>query len=367
MNKNKEKFKESYENASRFTRSVFDNLADSELPTELTRDLKESYHFYLNNEDRERLESMGGIKRSLISIWFLVKNLFMKLTPGRRILVLIGTVVAFGGMPNETDEVLFGFILLFFVLGLELKDKLMAHDELEAGRAVQMAIMPSAIPETPGWEIWLYSVPANEVGGDLIDHMKLSENTVALTLGDIAGKGLPAALMAAKIQATVRAIALDYADLPTRIDRLNAIILRDGLREKFASLVHLELSAISNRIDFVNAGHHAPIVVRSEKNETIGKGGPAIGISGKASYSMESVAMDHNDLFVLYSDGITEARNEAGEFYSDQRLESLLKHTHGLDAEALGARVLDSVDQFVRRARPSDDLSMIVIRRTMLS
>lgn len=363
MSDNKAKFKESYESASRFTRSVFDNFADGELPTEIRRDLKESYHFYLNNEDRQQLEAMGGIKRSLYSMWFLVKNLFMKLTPGRRVLVLIGTAIAFYGMSNETDHVLIGFVTLLFVLGLELKDKLMAHDQLEAGRAVQMAIMPHSIPDIPGWELWLYSVPANEVGGDLIDHMKLSENTVALTLGDIAGKGLPAALMAAKIQATVRAIALDYADLPTRIDRLNAIILRDGLREKFASLIHLEISAINNQIHFVNAGHHPPILVRATANNPVGKGGPAIGIARKAAFSMETVEMNQDDILVMYSDGITEARNEDGEFYSDERLEKLLQHTHGMDAEALGARVLWSVDQFVRRARPSDDISMIVIKR----
>ena len=129
MSEDKKQFRQTYDNASRFTRSVFDNIKGGELPTELRRDITESYQFYLDDADRNSLDEMGKVKRTLFSIWYISRNLFFKLTPVRRIIVLIGTVVAFGGMPNETDEVLFGFILLFFVLGLELKDKLNAHGE----------------------------------------------------------------------------------------------------------------------------------------------------------------------------------------------------------------------------------------------
>jgi sigma-B regulation protein RsbU (phosphoserine phosphatase) len=363
MSETKEQFKDKYENASRFTRSVFDNFTGSELPTELRRDLKESYEFYLDDEDRLNLAGMGKVKRSLFSVWYLTKNLFMKLTPVRRIIVFIGLVVAFGGMPDETDEVLFGFLLLLFVLGLELKDKLTAHDELEAGRAVQLAIMPESIPELDGWELWMHSTPANEVGGDLIDHLTLSDSELALTLGDVAGKGLPAALMAAKIQATLRAIAPDYSDLTARADRLNSILIRDGLPNKFASLIHLCVESKSSTVSLVNAGHHPPILISVDGAKEIGKGGPAVGLTRKATYSTEQVSMAPNDLLLLYTDGVTEARNEIGRFYSDERLMDLIVHTHGMTAASMGHRILRSVEDFVHKARQSDDISLIVLRR----
>jgi len=253
--------------------------------------------------------------------------------------------------------------LLLFVLGLELKDKLMAHGELEAGRAVQLAIMPDSIPKLQGWELWMYSTPANEVGGDLIDYLKLSDAQLALTLGDIAGKGLPAALMAAKIQATLRAIAPDYIDLKARAERLNTIVIRDGLPNKFASLIHLSLLADDGQVSLVNAGHHPPILISSEKVEEIGKGGPAIGLTKKASYVTEQFRMNEDDLLLLYSDGITEARNDIGRFYSDERLLDLIQHTHGMSAASLGNRLLRSVEDFVLHARQSDDISLIVVRR----
>ncbi len=354
---------ESVQNATRFTRSVFDNIKGSELPTELRRDLKESYHFYLDEAEKAHLAELGRIKKGFYAAYYLSKNLILKLTPVRRLIVLVGVVVAFGGMPDQTDEVLFGFLLVLFVLGLELKDKLTAHDELEAGRAVQLAIMPETTPILAGWEIWMHSTPAKEVGGDLIDHMSLTEGTVALTLGDIAGKGLPAALMAAKVQATLRAIAPDYPNLSARAERLNTIVIRDGLPEKFASMIHLKLTSASGEVSVVNAGHHPPLLVKETRLVEMGKGGPAIGLSKNSVYPTEHCTMEDGDLLVLYSDGITEARNELGLFYSEERFKDLLQHTHGMDAVSLGSRILRSVEDFVRTARPSDDLSLIIIKR----
>ena len=367
MSEPKKQFNQQYENASRFTRSVFDNFTGSELPSELRRDLTESYEFYLDDADRTRLSEMGKVSRALHSVWYLCRNLFLKLTPIRRIILLIGTVVAFGGMPNDTDEVLFGFFLTFFVLGLELKDKLNAHNELESGRAVQLAIMPDTTPELAGWQIWMYSTPANEVGGDLIDHVSVSEDSLSLSLGDIAGKGLPAALMAVKIQATLRAIAPDYLDLTERTERLNSILMRDGLKSRFASLIHLTLSDHSPEITLVNAGHHPPIHIKDGTILELKRGGPAIGLTTTAKYPKEVCTLADGDLMVLYSDGITEARNTIGRFYSEERLKDLLQHTHGMDAVSVGHRILRSVEDFVQRARQSDDLSMIVIRRVPLA
>lgn len=358
------RFRQSYRQASEYTRSVFDDFRNSEMPTTLRKDFRETYDFYLDESQRRDLADMGSVKRSLMSTWYLLKGLFLKLTPTRRLFVLIGLVLLWDGIPSETLEILAAFAILLFVLGLELKDKLLARDELEAGRAVQLALMPSATPVVSGWDIWMHNKPANDVGGDLIDHIRIDDGRTLITLGDVAGKGLPAALMAAKLQATIRAIAPDDASLASVGLKLNEIFCRDGLPSRFASLVHAEVGPESDEIRFINAGHMPPLVVRDSRLEEAGRGGPAIGLSLGARFEAQSVRLAPGDILILYSDGVTEARNEIGRFYGDDRFADLVRDAHGMSAASIGARILRSVEDFVRSAAQSDDLSLILIRRT---
>ncbi|NNF03316.1 MAG: serine/threonine-protein phosphatase [Rhodothermales bacterium] len=361
------RFQQSYRQASDYTRSVIDDLRNSEMPTTLRRDFRETYDFYLDDTQRRELAEMGGFKRSLVSAWYLLKGLFLKLTPTRRLFVLIGVVLLWDGMPSDTLEIIVAFFIVLFVLGLELKDKLLARDELEAGRAVQLALMPSATPIVAGWDIWMHNKPANDVGGDLIDHIRIEDGRTLITLGDVAGKGLPAALMAAKLQATIRAIAPDDASLASVGLKLNEIFCRDGLPSRFASLVHAELGPHSDEVRFINAGHMPPLLVRDGRLEEVGRGGPAIGLSLSARFEAQSLRLGPDDVLLLYSDGVTEARNEVGRFYGDDRFRDLIRHVHGMSAASIGTRVLRSVEEFVRSAPQSDDLSLIVIRRESLT
>jgi len=122
---------------------------------------------------------------------------------------------------------------------LELKDKLHAKTELEEGRSVQNALMPEENPKVDGWDIWLYTRPANDVGGDLLDFTKISENNYGISLGDVAGKGLSAALLMAKLQSTIRAIVPDYISLSEFGNKLNHIFCRDSLPKLFSSLIYI--------------------------------------------------------------------------------------------------------------------------------
>jgi len=139
-------------------------------------------------------------------------------------------------------------IIFLFIIALELKDKLHAKSELEEGRAVQKALMPETIPDVAGWDIWLYTKPANDVCGDLLDFLKLSEEKVCISIGDVAGKGLSAALLMAKLQSTIRAIVPDYNSLMELGEKINRIFCRDSLPKLFASLVYVELDVTSGKI-----------------------------------------------------------------------------------------------------------------------
>lgn len=363
MSDSQGRFKNVIDDASRYTQSVIDDFASRDIPDTLRRDFRETYDFYVSDGERQRLATMGTFQRSVFSTWYIFRGLFLKLSPVRRLILVLATILAWGGVTDGGEDTFMGFIVLLFVLGLELKDKTQARVELQEGRAVQLAIMPVTTPELDGWEIWMHSTPANDVGGDLVDHISLGDGRVGLTLGDVAGKGLPAALMAAKLQATLRAIAPDVDDLATRASKVNRIIRRDGLPNLFVSMLHADVTANSGQVDFVNAGHHPPLHIHEDGLKELDRGNPAIGLSVDSAFNAQSVQLSGSDLLVFYTDGVTEARNEIGRFFSDERFLDLVKHCHGMSAHALGDRIIEAVSGFVQTARQSDDLSLIILRR----
>ena len=363
MSNSQGRFKNVIDDASRYTQSVFDDFTTGDIPDSLRRDFRETYDFYVSDEERQQLARMGNFQKSIFSTWYIARGLFLKLSTSRRLLVMLAVIMAWGGVTDGGEDTFIGFLMLFFVLGLELKDKTEARVELQEGRAVQLAIMPVSIPELEGWEIWMHSTPANDVGGDLVDHIPLGEDRLGLTLGDVAGKGLPAALMAAKLQATLRAIAPDVEDLATRAKKVNRIIRRDGLPNMFISMLHADVSPRSSEVTYVNAGHHPPLHVHEDGLVELERGDPAIGLSVDSAFNNHSITLAPDDLLVIYSDGVTEARNEIGRFFSDERFLDLVRHCHGMSASALGDRIIDAVSDFVQTARQSDDISLIILRR----
>jgi phosphoserine phosphatase RsbU/P len=355
--------RQAYDRATKITSQVLDDFRNSELPQTLRRDFKETYVFYLDEETRTELASMGRTRRSLYSTWYLLKSLFFKLSPTRRLLLLMGVFVTVSGTPDETGQIIAGLLGILFVLGLELKDKLLAKDELEEGRAIQIALMPSASPVISGWDAWMYSVPANDVGGDLVDHMRIDENTVSLTLGDVAGKGLSAALMMAKLQATIRALAPISGSLVALAEQLNAIVCRDGLPSKFASLVHVSVHENSGEVEVLNAGHLPPLIVRPDRIDEIRRGSPAIGLSRNSKFSVTDVLINPGDLMIICSDGVTESRNEAGGFFGEKRLADLARLLRDLSALDAGTALLSAVRDFEDGAARHDDLSIVLLKR----
>lgn len=335
------------------------------------RTLDDLREFYLTTEDRERLARMGRVPRAIYFLWWLLKSLFLKLTPARRILLLVAVAALVQGSASVTSDrfrVSFdvgwvGVALILLVLALELKDKLLAREELEAGRAVQMALMPESAPVLEGWQVWLFTRPANDVGGDLVDYLRIEPQRAFIVLGDVAGKGLPAALLMAKLQATLRALAPEFTSLAEVGTRVNTILHRDGLPNRFATLVYLEVAPISGRVRVLNAGHMPPFVVRESTVSELPRGSFALGMLRGASFEEQSVDLLDGDTLIAYSDGVTEAMNAAGDFFGDERLAALLPAVHSLPVAAAGERIVAAVDAFVGAAPRHDDLSVVILRR----
>jgi len=305
---------------------------------------------------------MGRGRRWLYLGAWLLKSLFLNLTPARRVLLVLALLLIWAGAQGGDLGSLAGGLLLVLLM-LELKDKLVARSELQAGRVVQQALLPSAAPRVAGWDIWISTRPANEVGGDLVDFVIHEDGRVGLVLADVSGKGLPAALLMARLQATLLAFVPEQPSLATLASKLHRVLRKRGLENRFATLVYLELEPASSRIRLVNAGHMAPLVVGPAQVRPLPVGGPALGIPTTATYEEQSVGLGAGQTLVVYSDGVTEAMNESDAFFDDERLLDSLRETAGRPAAEVAHRLLGAVEVFVGEARWHDDVSLIVLKR----
>lgn len=355
--------------------AVWNDIKHGNVNTGLIRDFRDLYDFYIDPRTKERLALMGRIRRWIHTVWLILKRMILKLTPARRLLLIVSFILIFlenlGFQNNQAVESvqveiktqLIGYALLLIVLMLELKDKLLARDELEAGRKIQTALMPDEHPRIPGWDVWLYTRPANDVGGDLVDFIQLDRNRYGFALGDIAGKGLGAALLMAKLQASIRALAPMAKNLEWLGSQLNHIFHRDCLPSRFASLIFIEIDVHSGNMWILNAGHIPPIVVQNNRLKELDLGDPALGLMKRTQYKKQGVRLYSDNLIFGYSDGLIEMRNRSGEFFGDQRVKQLIQKYKILHSKEIGEKILEEVRAFQKECRPNDDLSMIVLKK----
>ncbi len=348
-----------------------DDIRNLNFRQDLGKEYKELKKFYIDEERKKRSENMSRVKRFLYEAIWILKSMFLRLTPLRRIIILIGVIFLLSSRTIDVDgqqtvtnyQGIIGGVIILFVLMLELKDKLLAKDELEAGRKLQQSLLPEQNPSVPGWSLWLFTRSANEVGGDLVDFLNIKENNIGVVLADVAGKGLKAALLTAKLQATIRALGPDYDSLSKLGSKLHEIFHRDSLPGLFASMVYVELVPNSGQLRFINAGHLPPILINSDGISELMKGEPALGLMESFKYTERSLNLNSGDIFIAYSDGVTEAQNEREEFFGTERILKFLPKIQNLNAEKIGQEIVEEVDYFIGNAPSSDDLSLIILKR----
>ncbi len=338
----------------------------------LRQELRDIYYFYIEPERRESLAKMHRLVRWVYVVVWIGMSMLAKLTPLRRLLLVLSLVMAFANLhysfsPGAEVSINFrglGFTLLLIVLLLELKDKLLFQNELIAGKAVQEALLPKQNPVLRGWDLWLYTRPANEVGGDLVDYAQLPKGRLAVCLGDVAGKGLGAALCMAKVQATLRALADTTPSLSMLGARLNAILCRDSLPLRFVSLVVVALSARTGKVQVLNAGHLPPLLVKNGQCQELPRGEAALGLTPKTRYRVQRHQLDKGDLLLVYSDGLIECRNHQLEPFGERRLHQALVRVSSRSAREIGEYLMAEVERFVGEARFDDDFSLALLKRT---
>jgi serine phosphatase RsbU (regulator of sigma subunit) len=244
----------------------------------------------------------------------------------------------------------------------EKLEKAKMEQEMRIAAEIQQALLPNPRATLGFAEAAAASMPCRSIGGDFFDYLEEPGTSFGFTLGDVAGKGPPAALMSALMQGMFAAQA-QYADGPaSAITHMNKALCRRGLESRFVTLMFGKVSA-DGRLTYCNAGHNPPMVVgRSGVVKRLETGGPVIGLLEFAPYDQETVQLAPGDTVVIFSDGVSEALDSAGEEFGDDRLLAAIDRPGETPALALVERVVAAVRTFTRGAPQSDDITVMVIR-----
>jgi phosphoserine phosphatase RsbU/P len=235
------------------------------------------------------------------------------------------------------------------------------EQEIEEARKIQQGFLPKEIPQVRGFQISGAWQPARVVGGDYFDVLRLRENTLALCIADVAGKGLPAALLMSNLQATVRGLASAAMPPGELCSRVNRFIHENIAEDRFITLFYGVLDAGARRLCYANAGHNPPVVVHSIGfHDRLRKGGGVLGVFPEQGYEQGEVALTPGDRVLLFTDGVTEARNPDGEEFGEPHLLRLLVEHRALSAVELQKKILGALADF-SRADLEDDATLIVV------
>ena len=238
------------------------------------------------------------------------------------------------------------------------------REEMRLANEIQVNLQPRSSPEIQDYQISGKSIPAKEVGGDYFDFIPLDNERMAFCLGDISGKGIPAALLMANLQATLRAQTILNYSCKDCISFSNKLLYKNTALQKYATLFYGILDHKSNIISYCNAGHNHPILIsRDKKLQRLDIGGIVVGIMPEYPFQETSIQLNPGDLLFVFSDGITEAMNESEEEYGEDRLIKLLLELLDYSTDNIIETVLKSVNEFSGYTEPMDDKTVVIIKK----
>lgn len=233
--------------------------------------------------------------------------------------------------------------------------------DLELAATIQRDILPKAIPSIEGMDIAALSRPARQVGGDYHAFVERDGQLIAV-LADVAGKSMPAALLVSALHAAVQLLFAEGRELGDIATELNKHIHRWSAENKFVTMIMVAIDRENGILEYVNAGHNPCYIVHDGELELLRSHGLPIGILGQSTYRTQARPFHPGSTVVLYSDGITEAENEAGEEFENERLEPILREAGAISANELRDRIAAAVDAFVGEAPQKDDQTLVIAR-----
>jgi sigma-B regulation protein RsbU (phosphoserine phosphatase) len=360
-----------FSNVRNFWQRVSEGRQVEDLWTQFAADARASYGFYNTDVDWDQIKKLPRWRRPLHVGKQFFWALLLKLTPARRVLLLaalVMLVLSSGSQQNFKFEAI-AAVTLLLLLSLELADKVTMKRDLEIAREIQTWLVPSFPPEVPGADIAFSSRPQNSVAGDYYDAFFATAaaadgGKLTLVIADVAGKSIPAALLMATLQASLRTIAgegASLADLVVRLNRYACAHSLDGRR--FTTAVLAEYEPGSRRLSYVNAGHNAPILRRANGDmEKLDIGGVPLGIHSAAEYETSAKDLQPGDALIFFTDGVVEAFDENGAEFGNERWLAAIRALPAVAAAESLQFLMTRVDAFVGVTRQSDDITCMIFR-----
>lgn len=246
----------------------------------------------------------------------------------------------------------------------EIQHRLL-DQELNVGRQIQLSLLPDRCPQVAGWEFAAIYQAARQVGGDFYDFMVTPRGSdwLGLVIADVTGKGVPAAIFMALSRTIIRAESRQTPQPSEVLQRVNQSILEDNRSQLFMTAFYAVLNVVTGELIFTNGGHEYPIWKSADGSRLVEAPGFIIGAFRNIRLTDHRIEMKPGDVLVLYTDGITEARNDAGEFFNEARLTDLVLHLGHLRANEIVDAILAAVQNFAGNHPQSDDFTLVVIKR----
>jgi len=366
------------------------DLKAEDLHRLFTRDAREAYEFFARHIDRKEFENLPWHRRIVVQLRLFFTAFTMKLSPARRVVYAVSLIFAVAGfftlvrwrvaqaevghvsvvfpgvaLPDGMMSLLIAFALVNLLVLLEVADRLSLKNDLEIAREIQKAMLPPSRFRAAGADVAGLSRPANTVGGDFFEILPLGDGRLVTAVGDVAGKGSPAALLMALLLAMMRTLVDERLEPAALMERLNTQVCRQAPGTRFITLFYSVFDMSTGELTYVNAGHTPPLVLGSGGRVTrLHEGGVALGLFDASTFQTGRLILAVNDLLAIYSDGITEAEDPKGLPFDERGLEEILLAERDNNVAAIGSAVVRAVEKHTADVRFADDLTLLLLRRS---
>ncbi|MFP5230683.1 MAG: PP2C family protein-serine/threonine phosphatase [Acidobacteriota bacterium] len=368
------------ESVARFWHRVTEGMQVDELWKQFRTDARTSYRLYSQEVDAKRGAGMPRGRH----FFEVAKQFFWafleKLTPARRLLLLVAMVLTFlpgsqwqwhwgqGGVGFSTPDLRFyGALLMFALLIMEVGDRVVMKRDLQIAKEIQAWLLPPEAPAVPGLEIAFATKPANTVAGDYYDVFARpgsNGKTWLLAVADVAGKSVPAAMLMATFQASLKTLSDTPGALTELVARMNRYACTNSQNgRRFTTTFIAEYEPETRRLTYVNAGHNNPILLRrSGAIERLETGGMPLGVIDAAPYASAEVTLEAGDWLVAFTDGVVEAENPALQQYGEERLLQMARWGVNLTPKMLLDYLMADIDRFENNTPQHDDITCVLVK-----
>jgi sigma-B regulation protein RsbU (phosphoserine phosphatase) len=370
----KTRFRRAAWNSKEGWRKLTAGMEIQDLWSQFKSEAHASSRLYKQDVDWHAVQAQKSWRQPFKIFGFLFVGILSKLSPPRRVFLLFNLILAtlsvvgvsFLFITREV-ELLAAFIGMLILVVMVLGDHVAMKRDIEIAREIQRWLVPRVPPDVPGVDIAFATRPANTVAGDYYDAFRRpGEGPLLIAVADVSGKSVPAAMLMANFQASLRALAGAPSSLSELVTDLNRLACGNNLNgRRFTTAFLAELNPTSGQLSYLSAGHNPPVLLRLDgtvdrlKSESI-----PLGIELNEKYKARTTFLQPNELLVIYTDGVTEARNERGEQFGEARLLSMLQPRLEERASATLAGIMKNLDDFVGTADQHDDITCLVVTRT---